>query len=105
MNTRKNSPHFPIKYSCCTAANNLSKGLFETVPVFTIYGHDKNTSFNYQSEHMEGIPMTSLFPQLSFEHQNPLGRPSCPKCGELCLFPERMQFASGRVRNSWRCDS
>ena len=34
-----------------------------------------------------------------------LGRPSCPKCGELCLFPERMEFASGRVRNSWRCDS
>jgi hypothetical protein len=49
--------------------------------------------------------MTSLFPQLSFEHQDPLGRPSCPKCGELCLFPERMEFASGRVRNSWRCDS
>ena len=49
--------------------------------------------------------MTSLFPQLSFEHQEPLGRPSCPKCGKLCLFPERIEYASARVWNDWRCDS
>jgi hypothetical protein len=48
--------------------------------------------------------MVPCFPRLSFEHQEPLGRPSCPKCGQLCLFPERMEYAPGRVLNSWQCD-
>jgi hypothetical protein len=48
--------------------------------------------------------MASHFPRLSFEHREPLGRPSCPKCGQLCLFPESMQYASGRVCNGWQCD-
>jgi hypothetical protein len=48
--------------------------------------------------------MTSRIPRLSFEHQEPLGRPSCPLCGQLCLFPERMNYASGRIWNNWQCD-
>jgi hypothetical protein len=51
-----------------------------------------------------GILMTSRIPPLSFEHQAALGRPSCPRCGQLCLFPERMEYSPGRVRNSWQCD-
>ena len=48
--------------------------------------------------------MTSLLPPLSFEHQSSLSRPSCPRCGELCLFPERMEYKSDHVWNSWHCD-
>jgi hypothetical protein len=48
--------------------------------------------------------MASRFPRLSFEHQELLGRPSCPKCGQLCLFPERMGYTPGRIWNSWQCD-
>jgi hypothetical protein len=48
--------------------------------------------------------MTSRVPKLSFEHQHPLGRPSCPRCGELCLFPEQMGYSNGRVSNTWKCD-
>ena len=47
----------------------------------------------------------TLFPRLSFEHREPLGRPACPQCGHLCLFPEGMHYVSGRVWNTWQCDS
>ena len=49
--------------------------------------------------------MTSRVPTLSFEHQHPLARPSCPRCGQLCLFPERIRYDNGRVSNSWECES
>lgn len=65
------------------------------------------TSHLSGTNHLEmgDIPMASRIPRLSFEHQEPLGRPSCPRCGQLCWFPERMEFGSGRVWNSWECES
>jgi hypothetical protein len=48
--------------------------------------------------------MTSRVPTLSFEHQHPLARPSCPRCGQLCLFPERIEYDKGHVSNSWECE-
>jgi hypothetical protein len=49
--------------------------------------------------------MTSRVPQFSFEHRHPLGRPSCPRCGQLCLFPEQIAYVNGRVSNSWKCEN
>ena len=80
------------------------QSLFDKFPIFTVDGRDKTTSISYESGHMRSNPMNSLIPHLSFEHQKSLGRPSCPRCGQLCLFPERMEYAHGRVRNCWHCD-
>ena len=85
--------------------NDLGKQLFIISPLSPIDGRDSATSVSYESLQMGDIPMTSRIPRLSYEHQEPLGRPSCPQCGQLCWFPERTEFAPGRVWNSWECES
>ena len=41
----------------------------------------------------------------SFIHERYLGRPSCPKCGELLMAPEYSQCLDRNdVRHVWLCD-
>jgi uncharacterized protein with PIN domain len=48
-----------------------------------------------------GIPMRYL-------HQSYFGRPSCPRCGELLMAPERPEFSEClsrvKIRYFWVCD-
>jgi hypothetical protein len=48
-----------------------------------------------------GVPMRYL-------HERYLGRPSCPRCGQLLMAPERPEFSeclSGvEIRHYWLCD-
>ena len=48
-----------------------------------------------------GVPMDYL-------HERDFGRPSCPRCGELLMAPERPEFfecLSGvKIRHYWLCD-
>jgi C4-type Zn-finger protein len=45
---------------------------------------------------------------MRFFHERYLGRPSCPKCGELMVAPEYPEFTQrpcgDEVRNFWLCD-
>jgi transposase-like protein len=35
-----------------------------------------------------------------------LPRPHCPRCGDTLVAPEMAEFlGSGRIRNSWICES
>src|ERR1019366_4297822 len=76
-----------------------------TIPCSALDRRGKNTFTNYRLAHTRSIPMASLVPHLSFEHQHSLARPSCHRCGQLCLLPERTQYLHGRVCSSWQCDS
>jgi hypothetical protein len=41
----------------------------------------------------------------SYIHERYLGRPSCPKCGELLMAPEYSECLSRNdVRHAWVCD-
>ena len=41
----------------------------------------------------------------SYLHERYLGRPSCPKCGELLMAPEYSQCLDRNdVRHVWMCD-
>jgi len=41
----------------------------------------------------------------SYLHERYLGRPSCPKCGELLMAPEHSECLSrNNVRHVWMCD-
>ena len=41
----------------------------------------------------------------SYIHERYLGRPSCPKCGELLMAPEYSQCLDRNdVRHVWMCD-
>jgi hypothetical protein len=40
----------------------------------------------------------------SYIHERYLGRPSCPKCGELLMAPEYSECLDGNdVRHVWMC--
>jgi len=42
---------------------------------------------------------------LSFVHERYLGRPSCPKCGDLLMAPESSEYTRvGGIRHMWSCD-
>ena len=45
---------------------------------------------------------------LRYLHERYLGRPSCPRCGQLLMAPERPEFSecfSGvQIRHFWLCD-
>jgi hypothetical protein len=41
---------------------------------------------------------------MRFLHERYLGRPSCPKCGELVMAPEHTECVSEAVRHFWSCD-
>jgi hypothetical protein len=45
---------------------------------------------------------------MRYLHERYFGRPSCPKCGELLMAPERQEFSeclSGvKIRHYWLCD-
>ncbi len=42
---------------------------------------------------------------MSFVHERYLGRPSCPKCGELAIAPHASEYRSGcSIRHRWACD-
>jgi transposase-like protein len=47
--------------------------------------------------------MRPLFPRLPFEHGRQLGKPSCPRCGNVCLFPELTKYEAGAIRSEWCC--
>jgi hypothetical protein len=43
---------------------------------------------------------------MRYAHERYLGRPSCPKCGELLMAPEASEYLSGYdIRHRWQCDS
>lgn len=45
-----------------------------------------------------GMPM-------SYAHERYLGTPSCPKCGQLCIAPERSEYRNeSRITHAWLCD-
>ena len=45
---------------------------------------------------------------MRYFHERYLGRPCCPKCGELMIAPECQEFSASRggdeIRNYWQCD-
>jgi hypothetical protein len=42
--------------------------------------------------------------RMRFLHERYLGRPSCPKCGELMMAPEHTECCSEAIRHFWACD-
>ena len=43
---------------------------------------------------------------MEYAHEEYLGRPSCPKCGKLCILPEATAHDGERViEHVWVCDS
>jgi hypothetical protein len=46
---------------------------------------------------------------MRYFHASYFGRPSCPKCGELMMAPESLEFSECRsgdeIRNFWVCES
>jgi hypothetical protein len=46
---------------------------------------------------------------MRYLHERYLGRPSCPKCGELMMAPDRPEFSeclgAVKIRHFWACDS
>jgi predicted RNA-binding Zn-ribbon protein involved in translation (DUF1610 family) len=51
--------------------------------------------------------MQLLYPAapLRYVHERYLGRPSCPKCGELIMAPESSRYMADRgIRHTWSCD-
>jgi hypothetical protein len=49
---------------------------------------------------MTSSPATAI----SFEHRRYFGRPSCPRCGELCTACDCSEYVNGTIRNRWSCD-
>jgi hypothetical protein len=42
---------------------------------------------------------------MDFVHERYLGRPSCPKCGELIMAPEcSVYIKGGGIHHTWTCD-
>jgi predicted RNA-binding Zn-ribbon protein involved in translation (DUF1610 family) len=42
---------------------------------------------------------------MKFVHERYLGRPSCPKCGELMIAPEHSECVKqSGIRHVWTCD-
>jgi len=42
---------------------------------------------------------------MEYAHERVTGRPSCPKCGALCVAPEASAFVDQvAIRNEWSCD-
>jgi hypothetical protein len=42
---------------------------------------------------------------MNYVHERYLGRPCCPKCGELLIAPESSKYLSGDdIRHSWLCE-
>jgi len=43
---------------------------------------------------------------MSFAHERYLGRPSCPKCGELIMAPNCSEYLKEEaiIRHIWSCD-
>jgi len=49
------------------------------------------------------MPHTAV--PMSYAHERYLGRPSCPKCGELLMAPECSAYTKdGGIRHVWSCD-
>ena len=49
--------------------------------------------------------MLNVTVPMSYMHERYLGRPSCPKCGELLMAPECSEYLSGYdIRHTWSCD-
>ena len=47
-----------------------------------------------------------LSPALPFAHERVLGRPSCPRCGQVLDVAEATEFFDpGRARYEWKCDA
>lgn len=43
---------------------------------------------------------------MSYFHECYLGRPSCPKCGELLMAPESSEYRTGHdIRHTWLCET
>jgi hypothetical protein len=43
---------------------------------------------------------------MSYAHERYLGRPSCPKCGEMMMAPSASEYWSGcGIRHAWVCDA
>ncbi len=42
---------------------------------------------------------------MAYAHERYLGRPSCPKCGEMIMAPESTDHLIDRkIRNIWLCE-
>lgn len=45
---------------------------------------------------------------MRYFHERYFGRPCCPKCGELMIAPESLEFSAcgsgDEIRNFWLCD-
>jgi hypothetical protein len=43
---------------------------------------------------------------MSYAHERYLGRPSCPKCGEMMMAPSASEYRDGcGIRHAWVCDA
>jgi transcription elongation factor Elf1 len=51
------------------------------------------------------MPFSPTLP-MPYAHERYLGRPSCPKCGEVAVASEKSTYTeAGRIRHSWCCDA
>ena len=67
--------------------------------------HNSGLAKSEEGKEMD-LPMTPHTTVLmSYSHDRYLGRPSCPKCGELIMAPEYSEYMNcGGVRHWWSCD-
>jgi hypothetical protein len=69
--------------------------------------HGTGTGSNSSTE---GFVMTLHVgvPKMPYLHERYFGRPSCPRCGELLMAPERPEFSEClngvEIRHFWLCD-
>jgi hypothetical protein len=43
---------------------------------------------------------------MRYVHERYLGRPSCPKCGEMMMAPRASEYRDGcGIRHAWVCDA
>jgi predicted RNA-binding Zn-ribbon protein involved in translation (DUF1610 family) len=50
------------------------------------------------------MPFSPALP-MPYAHERYLGRPSCPRCGEVAVATEASAYTQpGRIQHSWRCD-
>ena len=59
--------------------------------------------FSAPARGADAMPLSTALP---LSHERRLGRPSCPRCGEVLVVAETTEFlASGHVRHTWHCDA
>jgi hypothetical protein len=92
-------PHYrrnPIK-SC-----GFFSRIFEAATVKMTQKPDRRPAFDPRRD----FPMRRAAVPMSYVHERYLGRPSCPKCGQLLMAPESSKYhhSDDDIRHAWLCE-